>query len=482
MNPEIQRYAWLELSVQRLILLPLVLIGLAIALPKQATSFIGLFGFLTLGIMWGIRAAFGAIPKEVTDRTWDWQRMSALSPWTMAWGKLLGSTLAPWYGALISLGIFAVAGLKNSPISIGQIILFLVGVAVSLQAFAMMVSLQLIRQPGFGQKPGNRWLGVAVSLFFFFALVVPASVLLTEAIRHFFRKGNTLEINVYWYQINIGKHLIDFTLLSLYLFVGWSLLGLYRSMRIQQQYTNSPLIWLLFVLYLLTYAAGFAYNWERFLFQNPLMAPEFGGPLQQQLFPKFVTCMPLAIGLVYLTMLIEPKDPVGFRKLLQAAKERRILDFFVHIPAWFINVAVFLLLLVLTLWSSPQFLKLTPQGYNINITIFLWTIFFFILRDVSLILWNALSPSSKNSDFISIIYLFLLYLIFPNILNQLQFHDLSFYIMPINYHVLSRSTPPNFLTLLFSAILQSALFLALCGMRWKQHFAKAEAAPPPAED
>ncbi|MCB9638365.1 MAG: hypothetical protein H6727_05575 [Myxococcales bacterium] len=481
MNPEIQRYAWLELSIQRLILIPLVLIGLSMVSGAKGTTYVGLLGFVSLTMLWGIRASFAAIPKEVNDHTWDWQRMSALSPWTMAWGKLVGSTLAPWYGGLISLVLFSYGGLQQSPISVFQIVLFLIGVAIALQAFGMMVSLQLIRQPSFAQKRGNRWLGVAVSLFFFFSLFIPATVLLTEAVRHFFKKGNTFQINVYWYHINIGKHLISFTLITVYVFVIWSLIGLYRSMRVQQQYTSSPSIWLIFVVFLLSYVAGFSYNWERYLFQNPLMAPEFGGALQQQLFPKLITAMPLAVGLVYLTMLIEAKDPVGFRKLFNAAQKKRFGEMFSHIPAWFMNIGLFLLLLLATLWSAPKFLKLSPQGFNLNITIFLWTIFFFTLRDVSLILWNSLSPSSKNSDFISIVYLFLLYFLIPGLLNQAGQHLLSFYIMPINPKILMSKTPPNFMALLISAVAQSAIFLVLCGLRWKQHFSKAEAAPIPKE-
>jgi hypothetical protein len=482
MNPEIERSLWLELSPQRLVLFPLILVGFALTLPRDAAMYLGLFGFLAVGILWGIRMAFSSILREVNDHTWDWQRMSALSPWSMAWGKLIGSTLAPWYGGAICLAIFAFAGLRGSPISMGQIILFLVGLAFAFHAFAMMISLQFIRQQGTGRKGAGRWIAVALSLFFFFLFVVPATFALTQALLHFFKKGNTLELNVYWYHINIGKYLIEFTLISLYVFVGWSLLGLYRSMRIQQQYTNRPWVWLFFVVFLLSYVAGFATNWERYVFANPLMLPEFGSAWKQALFPKLITCLPLGIGLTYLTMLIEPKDPVGFRKLALAAREARWGDVFSHIPAWMLNLVLLLVLVVGTWWSAPAILRLTPKGFDINLTIALSIVFFFILRDIALILWTSLSPSDKGSDLISIVYLFVLYILLPALLNAAKAYELSFYLMPINPKILQNTDPPNFRFVLVSAVIQSGIVLFLCIQRWQRHFARAKDAAPPKGD
>jgi pimeloyl-ACP methyl ester carboxylesterase len=58
-----------------------------------------LFGVLT--ILWGTRLAANSILDEMADKTWDWQRLSILSPWTMTWGKLFGATAFAWYGGLV---------------------------------------------------------------------------------------------------------------------------------------------------------------------------------------------------------------------------------------------------------------------------------------------------------------------------------------------------------------------------------------------
>ena len=47
--------------------------------------------FLLLVFFFCTRDVNDSIMDEVMQRTWDFQRMSAISAWTMVWGKLLGS-------------------------------------------------------------------------------------------------------------------------------------------------------------------------------------------------------------------------------------------------------------------------------------------------------------------------------------------------------------------------------------------------------
>src|SRR2546427_5925055 len=52
--------------------------------------------------MWIAAAGLGSVlagrglNEEAHQHTWDWQRLSALTPWQMAWGKLLGAPLPAW--------------------------------------------------------------------------------------------------------------------------------------------------------------------------------------------------------------------------------------------------------------------------------------------------------------------------------------------------------------------------------------------------
>ena len=95
MNPEFRRQLWLQFSVTRLALLPLLLAGVFTAVylstqaapaePLAAVAMV-LFGVLVMGM--GTFAAGSSVMDEIADRTWDQQRMSATQPWAMTWGKL----------------------------------------------------------------------------------------------------------------------------------------------------------------------------------------------------------------------------------------------------------------------------------------------------------------------------------------------------------------------------------------------------------
>ena len=103
MNPEFRRNLWLELSTHRLLAAPLV-IALITALivaasPRDALdnlSRAAAAGFAAMVLLWGTQLAGASVVEEARDRTWDAQRMSAIGPWTMTWGKLLGAPAFAW--------------------------------------------------------------------------------------------------------------------------------------------------------------------------------------------------------------------------------------------------------------------------------------------------------------------------------------------------------------------------------------------------
>jgi hypothetical protein len=117
MNPELQRRIWTDVTPGRLGFLAIVLaivLAVAWALPHPDDKLSTVAGtaaaiFFVLTVLWGGRNAGEAISADVRDRTWDLQRMSALSATSMAFGKFAGATLFVWIGALACLAIMAVA-------------------------------------------------------------------------------------------------------------------------------------------------------------------------------------------------------------------------------------------------------------------------------------------------------------------------------------------------------------------------------------
>ena len=119
MNPEFRRNMWLEFSLHRLIATPVV-ITLLLALVAAASnkdwlanlSGVSAWGFGLAVLLWGTQLVAASVSAEARERTWDTQRMSAIGPWAMTWGKLLGAPAFAWYVGLILLPVFVVCGLE----------------------------------------------------------------------------------------------------------------------------------------------------------------------------------------------------------------------------------------------------------------------------------------------------------------------------------------------------------------------------------
>ena len=121
-NPEFKRNLWLEFSPARLILMPamLLLVGVLVAvltkvedLPAILLIVYAIIGSLLI-VGWGSFAVMHSINSEVSERTWDQQRLSALGPWQMAWGKLLGAPAYAWFGGLTCAVVVLITGTMGS--------------------------------------------------------------------------------------------------------------------------------------------------------------------------------------------------------------------------------------------------------------------------------------------------------------------------------------------------------------------------------
>lgn len=111
-NPEFQRQLWLNwrpsLALWTLLLTGLILaLPLALSSPRERLPNLGMTALIGL---WAATTAYASmlaarsLSEELRHNTWDWQRLSALTPWQMAWGKLLGATVPAWlYAALFGL-------------------------------------------------------------------------------------------------------------------------------------------------------------------------------------------------------------------------------------------------------------------------------------------------------------------------------------------------------------------------------------------
>jgi hypothetical protein len=434
-NPEFRRNLWLELTPSRMVGMPMIL-GILLFLSyilddKQyaggvANSALVLFCLLTY--LWGTRLASEALISEIRDHTWDGQRMSVIGPWSMTWGKLIGSTIYPWYGALICMLVY----LTSEP-SLGlsriETAVLLVGSGLLGQSIGLLSSLQAIRKnQRYGRFQTTAFLvlgaGCAVSV-----LSWPYSE----------------SAGVVWY----GRYFPDnrFVLTSLVVFLAWSVFGIYRLIRAELQLKSLPWAWGLFVLFLMSYFAGFPGdgNWE---------------PGQSLALQRLLSAFIVALALAYGAAFCERKDPVAFRRLLQQLGHRdwgRVMETF---PLWlstlpFVVLSCFVLVAV-ELATGPV------EGVK-GLAVPTVAMGLFLLRDLGIMLFLNLGRVPKRADMLTILCLTLLYGVIPTILAALDLDLLTALFWPI------QGVPGAIL--LPAAFCQVVVVSWMMVRRWRKSFA-----------
>ncbi len=382
-NPEFRRNLWVELTPHKLLAIPAIL-GLAALVGVRLDGLAGLdvvarLGFVLLTLLWGAWLAADAVPAEWRAGTWDGQAMSAQSAWSLAAGKLFGSTIAAWYGGALCVALMLAADPHGGP---GTAAIHLLG-GVFGQAVAMLLSLIGLAWNRHGGRFGRLALstyhlsGAAAGLGainLFDPEVSPVALRLAELTR-VAELGTTA-----------------FAGLSLLGLLAWALLGLHQSMRRQLGQPNAPWAWAAFVLYSAGYAAL-------------LLGPETGSRQLAML------CWATTVALAYAIALIEPLDPIELRRLALLARAGRWSDALRLVPRWSVSLAICALAGgALLAWPGGDGVAFVGQrGGNP----FVAAVLLFLLRDALLVLATRLVPSGRPSFLLPIIYLAVLYGLLP---------------------------------------------------------------------
>jgi hypothetical protein len=408
-NPELLRNLWLEASPFRLVQtagLLILIFGVTLAAPQGIISPSGaaLALYWFFAVLWGTRSAALSVVGEIRERTWDGQKLSAIGPGAMMWGKLLGATSANWFGALpclffILMPVWLGAG-AGAALVYGII---LVTLALFTQTVALLSSLVLIRR-----NTGNWRLDTFLcqvagigAAFAYYSLWSSASA--------FERSGE--EVMVWW---DHAFNVTSFHLTSLLLFLGWALVGCWRAMRAELRFANGPFVWLAYLVYLGVYSAGFESQ-----IPQALLAYLGGlGPAAVRLGLAAAALLSSAYGMVFL----EPKDPVRLRWLGEQVREGRFTKAFLALDAWMLSytaamTAGLLLAVVLALGSSA--------GLALPVLAMLG----FLTRDVAIFVLMRRYAGGKG-DFAALAALAAFYLLLPMVLGGLGLGGLDFLLRP----------------------------------------------------
>ncbi|MES2205683.1 MAG: hypothetical protein V4525_02670 [Pseudomonadota bacterium] len=245
LNPEFKRNLWLQFSLHRLVATPilLALVFLAIQISGMVGELPKAGRILFIGIvwLWGTRNATSSIADELRDKTWDQQRMSALQPWAMTWGKLFGATSFNWYGGIICLLVILVTEfLTTVSLSERTPMLSMIAMGILMHAAAMAASVHIGIDKTIIQRGGISWCIVAMGLF--------ARSWLAQL------SSNT----IVWWHMPYDRH--SFLLASSLGFAVIAVFAAWRTMSNALQVRTIPWAWPLFACLFSLYCAGFYIN------------------------------------------------------------------------------------------------------------------------------------------------------------------------------------------------------------------------------
>ena len=227
---------------------------------------------------------------------------------------------------------------------------------------------------------------------------------------------------------------------SLLIFLVWSVIGVYRYMRMELQYQNFPLAWLSFVLFLMVYFSG-------------LIPSGYGFTLGSRLTVSFL----VGLGAMYLMVIREPKDPVVYRKLLNHARRGDIVRALVNTPRWLIILPVTTVLAIIVPFTELREVslgnRLSVHGHYAP------ALLLFALRDIALNFFlNSANKVRSRADTAFFVYLAVLYVLIPLILGAARLEGLLFLFIPTFTEGLLKAIIPP--------LVQFLLFAFLLKLRW----------------
>lgn len=403
-SPEFRRNLWLEMSPYRLISMPLVL-GAVFYLAYVSdnyqlgkgvsTAAAGLFFLISM--VWGTKLASESIMNEIRDHTWDGQRMSVITPWQLTCGKLFGSTAYAWYGALICICFYGLSTPDRDPGQAFKTMLVLLLSAVLAHAVSLLASLITIQK----ERKFNKSQTAVILLLG----IVVAGPFISMALNR--------TTSVSWFNVSYDE--IDFLLGSVLAYTVWAVVGVYQMIRLELQMKNAPWIWFCFVLFSMLYVAGFYHG-----------APQLGKQALSYVAPAFLAAYCVSLGAIYFMAFAERKDILSLQAVVRLASAGNWSRFLERAPRWILTLPVAI--------SAGSAVVIAAgaggPGTSGSIAWFVLASLLFMARDMGILLFCNLGQNARRADMLSVLYLVLLYGIFPATLSAMKMADATLLFWP----------------------------------------------------
>jgi hypothetical protein len=432
-NPEFRRNLWVEFSLRRLVAMPaflgLLFLGGHVVSGRIGVDQAALGGLVALLIIWGTRQAAGAVLDEVRAGTWDAQRMSAVGPFAMTWGKLLGATAYTWYGAAWCVAAMLWADLTPP----GELLNMLL-TALTAQTGALFLGLLLSR--GVGRGTPRAGVGMAQGLAIILALWLGTQ-------DWYWSSGSVL-----WFGRVLDAR--AFMLASQALALLWLLAGAQALIRSELRYPPEPWTWLAFLAFAATYCAGFGDA----LSISVWALLDLGLPLST---PPLLMALGCTAWLTLLAVVAGPHDSVTLRRWLAApsAARGRPLGLLMEAPAWALGLlpTLGLAVAVTVSWGGAG---APPWMWGL-----VWSTVLLLVRDLGLVLALTLDAGPRRGPLGAVLLLVALHALIPAVLGE-AFPSLVSALLPV-----VRGTGESAAALL--AVLAQALAAwLLVAWRWRR--------------
>ncbi|BBL58763.1 hypothetical protein [Methylomonas koyamae] len=425
-NPEFERQLLLECPAARLGSATAVL-GTIFALcyflddyrfgSISAGAALSLFWLITL--LWGARQSLDSIVDEYRDRTWDTQRLSALGPWQMAWGKLLGSTSMVWYCAGLCLAIYTLAAGPGTDLL--RFYIYAVAGALLVQSAALLLGLLAVRR---GQtKTGSILLPALVG----FAVVAPQLGDIAEMAN----LSDGPAPRIFWYAWALNQR--DFVQFSLFCAVFWCMAANYRLLSQALGLRKPPSAWLGFIVFLIVYLGG--------LLPSGSYALATAG---------FGVCG----GLTYLGIVAESQEAMRIKRLLDYYRQRNWRRVAEELPLSWLS---FSLAVPFALYLSANrvhfaWFELSLHSYPLVALLLIW-------RDCAIYVYFCYGKNPQRALNLTLLAAVLLYGVLPGLFGALGISGLSALFFPL--------WADSALAALLYAALQCGAVLYLVRQRWQ---------------
>ncbi|NIY17768.1 MAG: hypothetical protein GWM98_24320 [Nitrospinaceae bacterium] len=332
---------------------------------------------------------------------------------------------------------------------VGPALLYIVGIVIVFQAWGFLVGMWQLQSKLAKEK---RKSGMSLPFAIF---VLPSMFIAT------FEPVEWAK-NMHWYHWEFDP--MWFWLSSLYFLLGWIITGIYMQMRKELQVSNSPWIWLVFLLTVVGYAMGFLQEDQASILTGLHLWTK-----------RLMLGLGILIGINYGFMTWVRSDGMDMRRLLYLWNLRRIRDTLSEMPRW-----VFTTLLA---WMSAIGVMiahlvlgggfLSSEGDPLNLYGLILAGMCFMTRDLAMILYFYFSSKPQRAVGTAILYWTVLYWLIPLLLGVVWMDDLNPFFLPDpKVHIAYAILPP---------LVEALVMCRFTLRRWRARFGEPVTAPPPAE-